>query len=231
MALLSACASTEIVDERDPWQSWNRSVHSFNEGLDDYAMKPVAKGYRWITPSFVDVAITNIFSNIDDIGVTINDALQGKFSQSGLDLSRFIINSTAGVGGIIDVASMIDLTKHDEDFDQTLGYWGLPTGPYMVLPFFGSSSPRGIFGLVGDLAMDPTTYLSVGISTAVRTVDAIDTRADYLGLEKTAEEASVFGEYEMYRNSYFDKRAYLISDGAISAEDDLLFEDDLLLEE
>ncbi len=225
LSLLAACATVEVVDERDPWESWNRSVHSFNEGVDDYAMKPVAKAYRWVTPNFIDVAITNIFSNIDDIGVTVNDALQGKFVQSGMDLSRFIVNTTAGIGGIIDVASMIDLPKHDEDFGQTLGYWGVPTGPYLVLPFFGPSSPRGALGLAGDVVMDPTTYLTFVISTSIKTVNAIDTRADYLGMENAADEAAVFGKYEMYRNSYIERRAYLVSDGVESEEDDLLWEE------
>jgi len=221
---LTACATTEIIDERDPWESWNRSVHSFNEGLDDYAMKPVAKGYRWITPTIVDTAITNVFNNIDDIGVTANDALQGKFMQSGLDFSRFIVNSTAGVGGLIDVASMIDLPKHDEDFGQTLGVWGVPTGPYMVLPFFGPSSPRGVVGLAGDIAMDPTSYLAPYISTAIHAVNAIDRRADYLGTEKMADEASVFGKYEFYRNSYIEQRQLLVLDGVELEGEDLLLE-------
>jgi len=221
---LTACATTEIIDERDPWESWNRSIHSFNEGLDDYAMKPVAKGYRWITPTIVDTAITNVFNNIDDIGVTANDALQGKFMQSGLDFSRFIVNSTAGVGGLIDVASMIDLPKHDEDFGQTLGVWGVPTGPYMVLPFFGPSSPRGVVGLAGDIAMDPTSYLAPYISTAIHAVNAIDRRADYLGTEKMADEASVFGKYEFYRNSYIEQRQLLVLDGVELEGEDLLLE-------
>jgi len=224
-ALLSGCAKVEIVDERDPWESWNRKVHSFNEGLDDYALTPVAKGYRWIMPEFADVAVTNVFSNIDDIGVTINDALQGKFSQSGLDLSRFIVNTTVGIGGLIDVATKIDLVKHDEDFGQTLGYWGVPTGPYMVLPFFGPSSPRGTVGLAGDIAMDPTSYFTFAVSTAIQTVNGIDTRAYYLDMDSMAEEASVFGKYEFYRNSYISQRQYLVTDGVDFEEDDLLLEE------
>jgi len=226
LALLTGCATVEIVDDSDPWESWNRKVHSFNEDLDEYAMIPVAKGYRWITPVLVDEAITNFFSNIDDIGVTINDALQGKFMQSGLDFSRFIINTTVGVAGFFDVASKVDLVKHDEDFGQTLGFWGIPSGPYMVLPFFGPSSPRGTVGLVGDLAMDPTSYLTFGVATAFNTVNATDTRADYLGTEKMAEEASVFGKYEFYRNSYISQRQFLILDGVESEENDLLLDDE-----
>ncbi len=136
-------------------------MQSFNDGVDDYVMKPVAKGYRWVTPNFVDQGVTNFFSNIDDIGVCANDALQGKFAQSGADGARFLVNTTAGVAGLVDVGTMIGLAKHNEDFDQTLGYWGVPTGPYLVLPFFGPSSPRGVFGLVGDAAMNPFTYAGI----------------------------------------------------------------------
>jgi phospholipid-binding lipoprotein MlaA len=134
LAFTAGCASTPStgLDERDPWEGWNRDVQSFNDTLDEYVMKPVAKGYRWIMPGFADTAVTNFFSNIDDIGVTINDFLQGKFGQSGEDGARFLVNTTAGIGGLIDVASMIDLPKHEEDFGQTLGVWGVSTGPYMV---------------------------------------------------------------------------------------------------
>ena len=221
---LSGCATTGVVDERDPWENWNRKVHSFNETLDDNAMKPIAKAYRWITPKFIDTALTNAFSNIDDIGVFVNDALQGKFAQAGLDFSRFLVNTTAGLGGLIDVASTVKLEKHKEDFGQTLGSWGVPTGPYMVLPLLGPSSARGAFGLVGDAAMNPLTYLAPYISIPTNATELTDIRADLLDTEKTAEEAAAFGEYEFYRNSYIDRRQFLVSDGVESDEDDLLLE-------
>ncbi len=231
LVMLSGCATTQVADERDPWESWNRKVFNMNENLDDYAMKPIAKAYRWITPDFVDQAVSNVFSNIDDIGVTINDALQGKVSQSGLDFSRFIVNTTAGIGGLIDVATMIDLEKHDEDFGQTLGYWGVPTGPYIVLPFLGPSSVRGTAGLIGDAAMDPTSYFTFYIpgstfyiTASANAVKYTDIRADLIGADKTAEEAAVFGEYEFYRNSYLSKRKSLVADGVEEEQDDLLLE-------
>ncbi len=221
---LSGCATTNVVDERDPWEGWNRKVHNFNDTLDENAMKPIAKAYRWITPDFINVALTNAFSNIDDIGVFVNDALQGKFIQSGLDFSRFLVNTTVGFGGLIDVASTIKLEKHNEDFGQTLGYWGVPTGPYVVLPLLGSSSARGAFGLVGDAAMNPLTYLAPYISIPTNATELTDIRADLLGAEKTAEEAAAFGEYEFYRNSYIDRRHFLVTDGVESEQDDLLLE-------
>lgn len=224
--VLSGCASTQSTDVRDPWESWNRKIHVFNDTVDDYAMKPVAKGYRWIMPSFADRAVSNVFSNIDDIGVTINDLLQAKFTQSGMDGARFIVNTTAGIAGLIDVASMINLPKHKEDFGQTLGYWGVPTGPYLVLPFFGPSSPRGVAGLVGDAAMNPITYIgSPYISSGIFAVNAIDIRADNLGTEKIADEASAFGRYEFFKDAYISQRQALVLDGEVPEDEDFILDE------
>ncbi len=233
MVLLSGCATTHVNDPGDPWEGWNRGAQSFNDGVDDYVMKPVANGYRWITPSFVDTGITNFFSNIGDIRVLINDALQGKFAQSGMDTARFLINTTAGVGGFVDIASEIDLPRHKEDFDQTLGIWGFPAGPYLVLPFLGPSSPRGVFGLMGDAAMNPISYTGVyfassGLSTAVSgglgAVNATDLRADNLETEKVAAEAAL-DRYAFFRGAYLSQRNYLIHDGNVPDEDVLKLEE------
>lgn len=233
MAFLSGCATTKATDPKDPFEGWNRSMQSFNDHLDDYVMKPVAKGYQWITPEFVDMGISNFFSNIDDIGVCANNALQGKLLDSGKDAARFMVNTTAGVAGFVDVGTMIDLPKHNEDFDQTLGVWGVPTGPYIVLPFFGPSSPRGIFGLVGDAAMNPFTYAGfylnpewIGAATSMGAgaVKAVDTRADLLGVERIATEAAV-DRYDFFKNAYLTRRNYLVNDGNVSEEDVLKFEE------
>ncbi|MDD1611965.1 MAG: VacJ family lipoprotein [Methylococcaceae bacterium] len=224
-ALAAGCATTSL-DKRDPWEGWNRDVQDFNDGLDDYVMKPVAKGYQWITPSFVDRGITNFFSNLGDIGVTINDLLQWKVAQSGQDGARFLVNTVAGVAGFVDVASMIDLQKHNEDFDQTLGYWGLPSGPYLVLPFFGPSSPRGVGGLIGDAAMNPISYVGLGVSSGVSSAisgglfagNAVDMRADNLSSEKIATEAAV-DRYDFFKNAYLQQREYLVHDGEIPLDE------------
>ncbi|CAG1022504.1 partial Intermembrane phospholipid transport system lipoprotein MlaA, partial [Patescibacteria group bacterium] len=157
---LSGCATTGS-DSDDVFQGWNRGTQDFNDDVDKMVLKPVAKGYDAIMPEPIDEGVTNFFSNINDIGVTINDVLQFKMLQAGMDLSRFIINSSVGLGGMIDVASMVDLPKHNEDFGQTLGYWGIPSGPYLVLPFVGPSSPRDLVGLIGDAALNPLTYVSI----------------------------------------------------------------------
>lgn len=221
--LLSGCATTNNAG--DPLEGWNRGAQSFNDKFDDYAMKPVAKGYNWIMPEFADQGVSNFFSNINDIAVTINDLLQFKLAQTGMDGSRFLVNSTAGLGGLVDVASMIDLPKHHEDFDQTLGVWGVPAGPYLVLPLLGPSSPRGVTGLIGDAAMNPATYVGfgafpgldsaveAGISSGMYVLNAIDKRADNLATEKVVSEAASVDRYEFIKNAYFQRRNYLVSDG------------------
>lgn len=221
LLLLNGCATAPVAvtDERDPWENWNRKVQTFNDKLDRYALKPLAKGYRWVVPSFVDQGITNFFSNINDIGVTINDLLQFKLTQTGSDGARFLVNTVAGVGGLFDVATLIDLNKHDEDFGQTLGVWGVPTGPYLVLPFFGPSSPRGVGGLLGDAAMNPVFYVGVfPITAGLSTVRIVDIRSDHLGTEKILSEAAL-DRYEFIKNSYFQSRNYLVNDGNLPEDE------------
>jgi len=226
--MLAGCATTAttVADQDDPWAGWNRGTQTFNDNLDKAILKPLAKGYQLITPELVDEGVTNFFSNLSDIGVFINDFLQFKFTQGGMDTSRFLINTTAGVAGIIDVAKMIDLPKHKEDFGQTLGFWGVPSGSYLVLPFFGPSSPRDTFGLIGDALMNPLTYVSVFGGAAVnaataggRVLDVTDTRANLMSTEKIVEEGSV-DRYDFIKNSYQQKREYLVHDGNLPDDND-----------
>lgn len=215
---LGGCASTGS-DPDDIWQGWNRGTQSFNDTVDKAVLKPVAKGYVAVTPDAIDEGVTNFFSNINDIGVTVNDLLQLKFLQSGMDASRFIINTTAGVVGIFDVAKLVDLPKHNEDFGQTLGFWGVPAGPYLVLPFAGPSSPRDFVGLIGDALLNPLTYVSVfggfvgGAATGgANALDVTDTRAGLMATEKVVNEGSV-NRYDFIKNAYEQHREYLIHDG------------------
>ncbi|SMG65373.1 VacJ family lipoprotein [methanotrophic bacterial endosymbiont of Bathymodiolus sp.] len=221
LAMLQACATVSHPDPADPWEGMNRDILSFNDQVDKFVLKPVAKGYQWITPEFVDTGISNFFSNLKDIGVSVNGFLQAKPKQCGMDTARFLVNSTAGIGGFIDVATMIDLPKHEEDFAQTLAVWGVPRGPYFVIPLLGPSSVRGVGGYIGDTALHPLTYtlffgstaLSTGLSVGLRTVEIIDVRADFLGAEAVASEAAV-DRYIFFRSAYMQRRDYLISDGA-----------------
>ena len=216
---LSGCATLIKPDPNDEWQSWNRSAQSFNDDFDKNILKPVAKGYVNVTPGPIDDGVTNFFSNMNDIGVTVNDLLQLKFLQSGMDFSRFVINSTVGIAGIFDVAKLLDLPKHHEDFGQTLGYWGVPAGPYLVLPLFGPSSPRDTVGMIGDALLDPLTYVAVfgGVVGNVSTIgasalDVTDERAGLMSTEKMVNEAAV-DRYEFIKNAYQQHREYLVHDG------------------
>ena len=223
---LVGCASTTPPPPSDPWAGWNHGTQDFNDGLDKHILKPLAKGYQYITPTFVNDGITNFFSNINDIGVTFNDLFQLKFSQSGQDASRFLLNTTAGVGGFVDVANRLDLPKHNEDFGQTLGFWGVPSGNYLVLPFYGPSSPRDTLGLIGDAALNPLTYVSIfsgGIVNAItggaRAVDVVDHRAELMTKEKILDESTV-DRYDSLKSAYQQNREYLINDGKNSNNSD-----------
>ena len=170
------------VSADDPMEDWNRDVLSFNDGLDDYFLKPVSQGYQWIMPEFADTGISNFFSNLSDIGVFVNDIFQLKLEQGGADFGRFLVNSTVGVGGFVDVATMIDLPKHKEDFGQTLAFWGVPSGPYMVVPLFGSSTPRGVVGAIGDIALHPLSYIGVpGASFGAGALNAVHLKSSGRG--------------------------------------------------
>lgn len=219
--MLGGCASTN-----DPWADWNHGAQSFNRHVDKIVVKPLAKAYQWATPDIVDTGVTNFFSNINDIGVSVNDLLQFKILQGGMDTSRFLVNSTVGIAGLVDVASEFDLIKHHEDFGQTLAIWGLPSGPYLILPFFGSSSPRDTVGLVGDALLNPLTYISFFGGTAISAatagstvVDVADTRADALTTEKVVDEATDGDRYEFLKNAYQQRRDYLINDGNVPEDD------------
>jgi phospholipid-binding lipoprotein MlaA len=227
---LTGCASTADHDPRDPWEGWNRNVQKFNDTVDDYFMKPVAKGYQFVMPSVADQGVTNFFSNLDDLNVIANDMLQFKLLQTGQDTGRFLVNTTIGLGGFIDVASKLDLQKHNEDLDQTLGAWGLPSGPYVVLPVIGPSTPRGVVGVAGDTMSNPINWINpVAIPWGVGTLRTVDMRADLLSATKIVDEASV-DRYEFIRNAYFQQRNYLIHDGNPPLDEDLEKEMDLELE-
>lgn len=234
---LAGCSSKEIVktDPNDPWEGANRNVQTFNDDLDKAIVKPLAEEYLAITPEPVDKSVTNFFSNLGDIGVTVNDFLQLKITQGFMDLARFLVNTTAGVVGIFDVAQDLDLPKHNEDFGQTLGFWGVPQGPYWVLPFVGPSTPRDAVGLVGDALLNPLTYtvlLSGAAASAgslgTGVVDLADTRAGLLQTESIVQEAAV-DRYEFIKSSYLQRRKYLLYDGNVPEDDnfDIDFDSDL----
>ncbi|SEK89911.1 phospholipid-binding lipoprotein MlaA [Nitrosovibrio tenuis] len=209
-------ASYPAVNKKDPWESMNRSVFSFNETLDTNVLKPVAKGYKWIMPDPIETAIGNVFSNLNDIPVTFNNILQLKFNNALRSSGRFLVNTTAGLGGMLDIASDIGLEKQNEDFGQTLGYYGVSSGPYLVLPVLGPSSTRDAGGLVFDFASDPVAvgsfFVAPFIGPVVGSTRFADTRARLLENDKTLNEAAL-DKYEFMREAYLQRRRNLVYDG------------------
>ena len=221
---LSACASSSYVkNERDPWQGFNRSMYAFNDTLDSEIVKPAAKGYRAITPDFVETGVRNVFGNLDDVSVGVNNVLQGKLTDAGSDVGRILVNTTIGIGGLFDIASKMGLRKHEEDFGQTLGVWGVPSGPYLVLPFFGPSTLRDSPSIPVDrILLDPLTYveLKTGERVAINALDLVSLRAELLSLEDAVEGISQ-DQYTLIREAYLDRREFLLNDGQTVVDDDL----------
>jgi len=212
----AAPTSYPPYSKKDPWEPMNRAVFGFNESLDDYLLRPVAKGYRWIMPDPLENAVGNVFSNLGDIPITLNNLLQLKFNNALTSSMRVVVNSSFGLGGIIDLASDIGLEKHDEDFGQTLGYHGVASGPYLVLPFLGPSTTRDAGGRVLDIATDPvfvgSFFVAPFIGPIVGSTRAADTRAGLLKSEKTLDEAAL-DKYEFVREAYLQRRRNLVYDG------------------
>ena len=206
--------------EVDPWAGFNRSMHSFNDGLDSYVLKPAAQGYKAVMPDLAEKGVNNFFGNLSDVGTMINNVLQGKFEQAGSDLARVAFNSTFGLGGLIDVSTSMGIEKHDEDFGQTLGYWGVQSGPYLVLPFLGPTTVRDGIGLIPDSLVDPVMHVDDnGARNALYITRAIDQRANLLEAEKL-----ISGDkYIFIRDAYLQKRKSLIADGEIEDYDDSNF--------
>jgi len=209
----------------DPWQGFNKKVFNFNETLDKYIAKPVAEGYQAVTPQPVDNSITNFFSNLEDVLIIFNDLLQLKMVQAASDTGRVLVNTTVGFFGLFDVASKIGLPKHNEDLGQTLGYWGVGSGPYLVLPVLGPSTLRDAFGTGGE-AVSGLGYTNVGDNLAqeagVYLLRNVDLRADLI-----ASEGLISGDkYSFLRSFYLQRREYLINDGAVADEFEDEWDDD-----
>ena len=205
---LSGCAAGR--DPGDPYESINRGVYRFNDGLDRVVMQPTARAYRAVVPSFVRMSIGNVLSNVGDVRNVVNKTLQGEFHAAYADVGRVLMNSTLGLGGLFDIASAAGVEKHNEDFGQTLGVWGVNSGSFIVLPLLGPTSTRDALGRVVDYATDPLTYAGGGV--AARGTEAIDTRSQLL--EATAIfKGSALDEYLFMRDAYLQRRSALVRDG------------------
>lgn len=216
LLVLIIVPSTYASDD-DPLEPMNRAIFEFNEIVDDNVLKPIAKGYKYVTPDPVEVGISNFFSNLGEIGTITNDLLQLKFAQAGRDTMRFFLNSTLGIFGIFDVATPLGLSKNKEDFGQTLGFWGVPDGPYLVLPFLGPSSFRDGPSMIVDYELSPVEQLHHEERQVLQTLDIVDTRARLLRATKILDTAAK-DKYIFIRESYLQKRESQVNDGNVKEE-------------
>lgn len=239
LAMFPGCATTmrngdtpgayPAPENADPLEPFNRAMYTFNDKFDRYLLKPVATGYRAVTPTPVRRSVSNFFSNLTEPIVALNNALQGKWGDAGSDLGRFATNSTLGLFGLFDVATRFGFERHNEDFGQTFGVWGVQEGPYLVLPFFGPSNFRDGFGLIPYYYAHPITYMEEQ-STAYKlyAVEGVDTRARLLDAGDILDQAAGDDPYVFVREAYLQRRRSLVADGAAPTEVDpaILFEDE-----
>jgi phospholipid-binding lipoprotein MlaA len=216
--VMTGCATTqqnERVAKIDPFEPMNRAVFSFNEVTDDYLIKPIAEAYRFVLPEFVRTGVTNFFGNINDVLIGANNLLQGKPAEAANDIGRFFINSTIGILGLFDVATDMGLDKNKEDFGQTLGVWGLPDGPYIVLPLFGASNVRDTVGFVVDIETDfilNSDKLNKDQKISSTALRIVNLRANLLDAGQLLDDAA-FDKYSFVRDGYLQRRRNQIYDG------------------
>lgn len=220
VSLLAGCATG--TNPRDPFESFNRGVYSFNENVDNAILKPAAEAYRAVLPQFIRSSVSNFFSNINDVVVALNNLLQGKFTTAYSDLGRVAINSTIGVLGLFDVASEAGIEKHEEDFGQTLGRWGIAEGPFIVLPFFGPSTGRDTVGRFVDYRTDAVTYVDPSRARNQLWVGRGVNRRSELLDASTVLQTAALDPYEFVRDAYLQRRRNLVYDGAPPADRDFV---------
>nr|WP_028244339.1 VacJ family lipoprotein [Denitrificimonas caeni] len=199
-------------ENEDPWENANRAIFRFNDAVDRWALKPIAKGYQKITPDVVEDGIHNVFRNVGEVKNLANNVLQLKLHDAGVDTARFMFNSTFGVLGFFDVATKMGLQRNDEDFGQTLGSWGVKSGPYVVLPLFGPSTVRDTFAMYPDSYVSAYRYVNdVPVRNSVFALNVVDTRAKLLSAERL-----ISGDkYRFIRNAYLQNREFRVMDGNV----------------
>lgn len=205
VASLTGCASTHN-NPADPFEGFNRAMFNFNDGVDRVALKPAAIAYRNVLPTVVQTGIGNFFGNLADVWTSINNLLQGNIESGLNDMMRVVVNTTLGLGGLLDIGSEAGLQKHKEDFGQTLGVWGVKSGPYVVLPLLGSSTLRDALATPIDFAGDPVSYAETSRARiAANVVRVIDARASVLDASSLVEDAAI-DRYEFIRDAYLQRR-------------------------
>jgi phospholipid-binding lipoprotein MlaA len=206
---------------QDPFERWNRGVYKFNDGLDKAVVKPVARGYQKAVPQPVRTGVSNFLANLHTPTVMINDALQGKPKAAATDLWRFVLNTTVGLGGLLDPATIAGVPRNEEDFGQTLGKWGVKPGPFLEIPLLGPSDLRDAPAKIVDVYTYPPTYAKhAWVSYSIWGVYLVDTRASLLSLDSTIQQA--YDPYVFIRDAFLQHRAYLISDGKVTDDEPLV---------
>lgn len=203
---LTGCASTTAKNPQDPYESFNRSSFAFNDKLDQVALKPAATAYKAALPQFVQTGVGNFFGNIGDVSTALNNLLQARFNDGMSDVARVLMNTTFGIVGLVDVSTPIGLPKHDQDFGQTLGRWGVQSGPYLVLPFIGPTTTRDALAMPVDLETDPWSYkYPVRWRNVGSVIRVVDHRAYILDSSNLLEDAAL-DRYEFVRDAYLQRR-------------------------
>lgn len=211
LGLLGGCASTGVA--KDPLEGYNRAMFAFNDGIDRAILRPVAQGYVDVVPGTLRTGVSNFYGNIADVFIAANNLLQGKLPEAAGDIGRVAVNTTMGLFGVIDFASDFGLEKHDEDFGQTFGRWGVGDGPYVMLPILGPRTMRDAFAQILDSRTDPVIQLDdVPVRNSLVVMRAISDRSEYLAADKIVQEAAL-DRYAYIRDAYLQRRRYRVYDG------------------
>jgi phospholipid-binding lipoprotein MlaA len=219
LMLFAGCATTGAVTPGDPMERWNRGTYRFNDALDRALLKPVAKRYQEHVPQVVRTGVSNVLTHLAFPTTIVNDLLQLKLKDTAVDLGRFVLNSTLGLGGLLDPASRVGLTRNDEDFGQTLGRWGVPPGPYLVLPLLGPSTLRDAPAFAVDTQTDLRTQLDLETAerASLAVLSVIDRRASLLSVDRQIGRA--FDPYAFVRDAWLQRREYKVRDGNVPDEE------------
>ena len=221
VAVLQACAAVPHPNPHDPMESWNRGVFGFNDTLDRGVVKPVATVYHDVLPNWLRTGVTNFFNNLDDVWSGVNNALQFRVQDTADSFGRFIINSTMGLGGVLDIASEMSMERHPSNFGLTLGRWGVGPGPFVVLPFLGSSTLRDTAALSLDVKGNLVNSISdVPTRDAVTLLNLVNTRATYLKAGDVVDQAAL-DKYSFTRDAFLQRRRNQVYDGNPPDEDDM----------
>jgi phospholipid-binding lipoprotein MlaA len=214
LLLASGCATTGGSNNpKDPWEGYNRSMYEINDTADKYVLKPISQGYDKVTPQFVQQGVNNFFDNLQDLGTGLNNMLQGKFAAGAGDLGRLVVNSTIGILGFWDVATPMGLDKHNEDFGQTLGWWGVPSGPYFIIPLFGPSTARDAPARYIDPSFAYNRNIGdVASRNSLYGLDIVRSRTNLLKAEKVLDEAAL-DKYSFTRDAWLQRRRNMVYDG------------------